>query len=98
MRYLELMRINHTTSGPGPEVVKLFSCSAQLRLKFILLINIKMLSASESGLLTGCLMCVHVCVCVWCVCVFVCVLAGQNCMFPCNRVVYLYEQDKLLVF
>ena len=27
---------------PGPEVIKLFSCSAQLRLKFILLINIKM--------------------------------------------------------
>ena len=28
--------------GPGPEVIKLFSCSAQLRLKFILLINVKM--------------------------------------------------------
>ena len=27
---------------PGPEVIKLFSCSAQLRLKFILLINVKM--------------------------------------------------------
>ena len=26
---------------PGPEVIKHFSCSAQLRLKFILLINIK---------------------------------------------------------
>ena len=26
----------------GPEVIKLFSCSAQLRLKFILLINVKM--------------------------------------------------------
>ena len=25
---------------PGPEVIKLFSCSAQLRLKFILLINV----------------------------------------------------------
>ena len=25
-----------------PEVIKLFSCSAQLRLKFILLINVKM--------------------------------------------------------
>ena len=23
------------------------------------------------------------------VCVCVCVLAGQNCLFPCNRVVYL---------
>ena len=27
---------------PGPEVIKHFSCSAQLRLKFILLINVKM--------------------------------------------------------
>ena len=26
----------------GPEVIKLFSCSAQLRVKFILLINVKM--------------------------------------------------------
>ena len=26
----------------GPEVIKLFSCSAQLRLKFILLINVRM--------------------------------------------------------
>ena len=37
--------LNNTTvnvSNPGPEVIKLFSCSAQLRLKFILLINVKM--------------------------------------------------------
>ena len=27
---------------PGPEVIKLFSCSTQLRLKFILLRNVKM--------------------------------------------------------
>ena len=27
---------------PGPEVIKLFSCSAQLILKFILLLNVKM--------------------------------------------------------
>ena len=27
---------------PGAEVIKLLSCSAQLRLKFILLINVKM--------------------------------------------------------
>ena len=27
---------------PGSEVIKIFSCSTQLRLKFILLINIKM--------------------------------------------------------
>ena len=34
----------HTTGMwiPGCEVIKLFSCSAQLRLKFILLINVKM--------------------------------------------------------
>ena len=29
-------------SSQGPEVIKLFSCSALLRLKFILLINVKM--------------------------------------------------------
>ena len=27
---------------PGPKVIKIFSCSTQLRLKFILLINVKM--------------------------------------------------------
>ena len=27
---------------PGPEVIKLFSCSTQLRMKFFLLINVKM--------------------------------------------------------
>ena len=31
-----------TPQSSGPEVIKLFSCSAQLRLKFILLINVKM--------------------------------------------------------
>ena len=35
---LEKVRIE----GPGPEVIKLFSCSAQPSLKFILLINVKM--------------------------------------------------------
>ena len=34
--YFESIRIKH-----GPEVIKLFSCSTQLRLKFILLINVK---------------------------------------------------------
>ena len=29
---------------PGPEVVKLFSCSTQLSMKFFLLINVKMLT------------------------------------------------------
>ena len=32
----------HHMSESGPEVKKLFSCSAQLRLKLILLINVKM--------------------------------------------------------
>ena len=27
---------------PGPEVIKLFSCSTQLSMKFIMLINVKM--------------------------------------------------------
>ena len=27
---------------PGPEVIKLFSCSTQLSIKFIMLINVKM--------------------------------------------------------
>ena len=35
---------------PGLEVIKLFSCSSQLRLKFILLINVKMLTSV--GILT----------------------------------------------
>ena len=29
-------------AGPGPEVIKLFSCSIQLSMKFFLLINVKM--------------------------------------------------------
>ena len=37
-------------SRPGPEVIKLFSCSAQLRLTFILLINVKM--PTTVGILT----------------------------------------------
>ena len=28
--------------NPGPEVIKLFSCSTQLSIKFIMLINVKM--------------------------------------------------------
>ena len=35
---------------PGPEVIKLFSFSAQLRLKFVLLINVKM--PTTVGILT----------------------------------------------
>ena len=32
----------HSFGIPGPEVIILFSCSTQLSLKFILLINVKM--------------------------------------------------------
>ena len=35
---------------PGPEVIKLFSCSTQLSMKFILLINVKM--PTNVGILT----------------------------------------------
>ena len=36
--------------GPGPEVIKLFSCSTQLSMKFFLLINVKM--PTTVGILT----------------------------------------------
>ena len=36
------VKVSCSRIQPGPEVIKLFSCSAQLRLKFILLINVKM--------------------------------------------------------
>ena len=32
----------HCLLRPGPEVIKLFSCSTQLNMKFSLLINMKM--------------------------------------------------------
>ena len=34
--------INFKTDSPGVKIIKLFSSSTQLRLKFILLINVKM--------------------------------------------------------
>ena len=37
-------------SSPGPEVIKLFSCSTQLSMKFILLLNVKM--PTTVGILT----------------------------------------------
>ena len=40
----------HILLSPGPEVIKLMSCSAQLRIKFILLINVKM--PTIAGILT----------------------------------------------
>ena len=38
-KYALTFHVNHL---PGPEVIKLFSCSTQLSTKFILLINVKM--------------------------------------------------------
>ena len=35
---------------PGPEVIKLFSCSTQLSMEFVLLINIKLLTIANSFL------------------------------------------------
>ena len=39
---VEMISSNKLCQSSGPEVIKLFSCSTQLRLKFILLINVKM--------------------------------------------------------
>ena len=39
---LSIKQVLEPSSGPGPEVVKLFSDSTQLSTKFILLINVKM--------------------------------------------------------
>ena len=36
---------------PGPEVIKRFSCSTQLNMKFVLLINLKILTIANSFLL-----------------------------------------------
>ena len=37
--------------GPGPKVIKLFSCSTQMSMKFVLLINLKLLTILNSFLL-----------------------------------------------
>ena len=37
--------------GPGPEVINLFSCSTQLSMNFVLLINLKLLTIANSFLL-----------------------------------------------
>ena len=42
--------INVVVQGPGPEFIKLFTCSTQLSTKFILLINVKM--STTVGILT----------------------------------------------
>ena len=33
---------SHSSAKPGPEVIKLFSCSTQLSVEFIMLINVEM--------------------------------------------------------
>ena len=38
---IKLIKIRELLIIPGPEVIKIFSCSTQLRIKFQLLINIK---------------------------------------------------------
>ena len=48
--YVNIRIVNLPHPIPGPEVIKPFSCSTQLRLKFILLINVKM--PTTVGILT----------------------------------------------
>ena len=40
-------KIGHQNLGPGPEVIKLFSCSTQLSMKFQLLIKARMLKNND---------------------------------------------------
>ena len=39
-----VLLVQDSNTLPGPEVIKLFSCSTQLSMKFLLLINVKMLT------------------------------------------------------
>ena len=39
------------TMGSGPKVIQLFSCSTQLSMKFVLLINLKLQTIANSFLL-----------------------------------------------
>ena len=41
-QYINLTGFSMSIFGPGPEVIKLCSCSTQLSMKFIMLINVKM--------------------------------------------------------
>ena len=47
--HLTQPKLYFTTSGPA--VIKLFSCSTQLSMKFVLLINLKLLTVANSFLL-----------------------------------------------
>ena len=42
---------NNTTAITGPEVIKLFSCSTEVSMKFVLLINLKLLTIANFFLL-----------------------------------------------
>ena len=43
--------LSHQGLCPGHEVIELFSCSTQLSMKFVLLINLKLLTIANSFLL-----------------------------------------------
>ena len=47
------MNSGFITSRPGPEVLKLFSCSTQLSMQFILLINVKLSTIVYLSVLCG---------------------------------------------
>ena len=49
--YIDSLKDIKRQSTPGPEVMKLFSCSTHLRSKFIVLINVKM--TTIVGILTS---------------------------------------------
>ena len=51
MELHEEIRVGIRPSRTGPEVIKLFSCSTQLSMKFVLLINLKLLTTANSFLL-----------------------------------------------
>ena len=44
----ELSMESFITSRPGPKVIKLFSCSTQLSIKFVLVINLKLRTVANS--------------------------------------------------
>ena len=50
--HIQEVKQPYANSGcPGPEVIKHFSCSTQLSMKFFLLINLKVLTTANSFLL-----------------------------------------------
>ena len=51
LQLVECTQNRTTETIPDPEVIKLFSCSAQLSMKFVLLINLKLLITANSFLL-----------------------------------------------